>query len=114
MSKDQQIDLLLVNPGDRKIVYQELGERLSAIEPPVWAGLIATYVRNHGYNVSVLDAAAEGLGAVETAERIAEIPPALTAVVVYGQNPSASTMVMPSAAAICKEIKRIFQNKKSV
>jgi hypothetical protein len=39
------IDVLLVNPGSRTAVYQELGDRYSAIEPPSLAGLFATYLR---------------------------------------------------------------------
>jgi hypothetical protein len=38
-------DVLLVNPGSRAAVYQELGDRYSAIEPPSLAGLFATYLR---------------------------------------------------------------------
>jgi hypothetical protein len=101
------LDLLLVNPGNRVRAYQSLGTSLSAIEPPVWAGLIATFVRRHGYSVSILDANAENLGPGETAEKIAERAPALTAVVAYGHNPSAATSVMPAAGAICSSLKRI-------
>ena len=38
-------DLVLVNPGSRAKIYQSLGARLTAVENPVWAGLIATFVR---------------------------------------------------------------------
>ena len=41
----KRIDVLLVNPGSRAAVYQELGDRYSAIEPPSLAGLFATYLR---------------------------------------------------------------------
>ena len=36
-------DLVLVNPASRAQVYQSLVASSSAIEPPVWAGLMATY-----------------------------------------------------------------------
>ena len=114
MSRKQHIDLVLVNPGDRKQVYQKLGNELSAIEPPVWAGLFATFILNRGFSVLILDANAEGLDPLETAGRIAEIAPTLAAIVVYGQNPSASTMVMPAAGAVCKEIKRIVPEQKVI
>ena len=42
----------------------------------------------------------------ETALRIAELRPLLTAVVVYGHNPSASTQVMPSSGEICTALKQ--------
>ncbi len=112
MPTKQQIDLLLVNPGNRKQVYQKLGAELSAVEPPIWAGLLATFVRNRGCRVMILDADAEGLAPADTAKLVAEIDPVLTAVVVYGQNPSASTMVLPAASAICEEIKEIAPKQK--
>ena len=45
-----QIDLVLINPANREQIYQALGKTLSAIEPPVWAGLMATYARGHGHS----------------------------------------------------------------
>ncbi|MCH8205209.1 MAG: B12-binding domain-containing radical SAM protein, partial [Candidatus Hydrogenedentes bacterium] len=56
MSSNAQLDLLLVNPGGRTSVYQGLGSQLTAVEPPVWAGLIATFARGHGYKTDILDA----------------------------------------------------------
>lgn len=91
------LDLLLVTPSSRKAVYQSLGDDVAAIEPPVWSGLIATYIRNKGYSVKILDAEAEGLSFQETAHRIANEDPVLTVFVVYGQQPSASTQCMPQA-----------------
>jgi radical SAM superfamily enzyme YgiQ (UPF0313 family) len=105
MAKGKRLDLLLVNPGSRMQVYQSLGNSLAAIEPPVWAGLMATFIRNRGFSVQVLDANAEDLTPVETAERVADLQPDLTAVVVYGHQPSASTQIMPSAGAICTALK---------
>ena len=106
MTAKTRPDLLLVNPGDRKQIYQSLGETLAAIETPVWAGLMASFVLKRGYSVQILDANADGLTPEETAERIVALNPLLTAVVVYGHNPSASTQVMPSASAICTAIKQ--------
>ena len=39
------VDLVLVNPGGRARIYQSLANELAAIEPPVWAGLMASFVR---------------------------------------------------------------------
>lgn len=99
------MDVVLINPGSRTQIYQSLGSTLSAIEPPVWAGLIATYLRRRGIAVAVIDANAEDLLPAETAARVAELDPRLVIVLVYGHNPSASTQVMPSAGAICTAIK---------
>jgi len=105
MKKGNHVDLVLVNPGNRAQVYQSLGASLAAIEPPVWAGLMATFVRKRGFSVQIVDANAEGLGPEETAQRIVELNPILTAVVVYGHQPSASTQVMPAASALCTALK---------
>jgi anaerobic magnesium-protoporphyrin IX monomethyl ester cyclase len=99
------MDLLLISPGNRSEIYQSLGASIAAVEPPVWAGLMATYVRSRGYSVQILDANAEQLSPAATAERVAACGPTLAAIVVYGQQPSASTQVMPSAGAICRAIK---------
>ena len=54
-----QLDLLLINPSSRARAYQALGSELAAIEPPVWIGLIATFLRDRGYSVAILDAEPE-------------------------------------------------------
>lgn len=105
MIRKRAADVVLVNPGSRTQIYQALGSALSAIEPPVWAGLMATYLRRRDISVAVIDANAEDLLPEETARRIDEFAPRLAVVLVYGHNPSASTQVMPSAGAICAAIK---------
>src|SRR5689334_25437020 len=89
MPTNSDLDLVLIHPGNRTQIYQSLGTSLSAIEPPVWASLMATFVRRRGFSVHVLDAEADNLSPEGTARRIAEINPLLTAVVVYGHQPSA-------------------------
>ena len=104
-AKKGRLDLVVVNPGSRSQIYQSLGSTLSAIEPPVWAGLVAQFIRNHGFSVRILDAEAEDLTLAEAAQRIDEMEPLLVAVVVYGHQPSASTQNMTAAGAICTAVK---------
>jgi radical SAM superfamily enzyme YgiQ (UPF0313 family) len=99
------VELLLVNPGGRTQIYQSLASELSAIEPPVWAGLIASFVRGKGHSVAILDTNAEGLGPEQAAARVVELRPRLVAVPVYGHQPSASTQVMPAARALVNALK---------
>ncbi|HEX5608192.1 MAG TPA: cobalamin-dependent protein, partial [Candidatus Binatia bacterium] len=106
------LDLLVIHPGNRTQIYQSLGSSLSAIEPPVWAGLMATFVRKRGFSVQVLDAEADELTPEQTAIRVAEMNPLLTAVVVYGHQPSASTQNMTAAGAICTAIKQANPERK--
>ncbi|MHB1665450.1 MAG: B12-binding domain-containing radical SAM protein, partial [bacterium] len=99
------IDIVLINPGDRKQVYQDLGKDYSAIEPPFWIAVMAAYLRNSGFNVAVIDSNAENISPQETAEKVNLLNPLLSAVIVYGSQPSASTQNMTIAGMICKAIK---------
>ena len=96
------LDVLLVTPPSRVQVYQELSRDYAAIEPPVWSGLIASYLRQHSCSVAILDAEAQGLTHQQTAEQIAAIAPRLAVFVCEILNTLADipTLVMgthPSA-----------------
>lgn len=112
MTIASQLDIALVNPGNRKQIYQSLSTGISAIEPPVWAGLMATFLRNKGFSVRIVDASADELTPSQTADCVNELNPRLTAVVVYGQQPSASTQVMAGASATCTAIKQQYPHRK--
>lgn len=101
----KQLDLLLINPNAKKRNYQMLASELSAVEPPIWAGLIASFALNKGFSVEILDADALNLDSVEIAKKVEEFNPLLTTIVVYGHQPSASTQIMPAVSAICNRIK---------
>ncbi len=100
-------DLVLVNPADQRQAYQALALELTAVEPPVWAGLIAGFISGKGFSVAIVDATAEGLDAMATARRVLELDPLLVGVVVYGHHPSASTQYMPAAGAVCAALKDV-------
>ena len=97
--------LVLVNPGSRARIYQSLGKRLTAVENPVWAGLIATFVRAQGFSVEIVDAEADELSPEQAADRVKALSPVLAAIVVYGHQPSASTQNMTGASALATAIK---------
>jgi anaerobic magnesium-protoporphyrin IX monomethyl ester cyclase len=99
-------DVVLLNPGGQERIYQKLSSKLTAIEPPVWAGLMATYLRNHGFSVVILDANSRRLSPEQAADEIIKINPLLTAMVIYGQHPSASTQTMPGASATSRTLKQ--------
>ncbi|MBI3408014.1 MAG: cobalamin B12-binding domain-containing protein [Planctomycetes bacterium] len=101
----KSLDLVLINPSSRGRVYQSLGKELAAIEPPVWAVLMAGYCLKRGMSVEILDAEAEELGPEQVALRIEELNPLLAAVVVYGHQPSASTQIMTAAGNVTSAIK---------
>jgi len=100
--------VLLVNPGSLAAVYQGLGDRYSAIEPPSLAGLFATYLRKRGLSVAIVDAPALNLNPAGVAETIRDnFEPVLIVMVVYGFQPSASTQNMTAAGETCATIKAL-------
>ncbi|MDB5308033.1 MAG: coproporphyrinogen oxidase [Gemmataceae bacterium] len=101
-----KLDLVLINPCSRPQVYQSLGAQLTAVENPVWAGLMATFCRTKGLSVEIIDAEAEGLDHAAVAERVRHLNPVLAAVVAYGHQPSASTQIMTASGQVCAEIKK--------
>ena len=106
------IDLVLVNPAANAMAYQVLAGKLSSIQPPVWVGLIATFVRKKGLSILIIDAEAEGLTPKEIALRVKEIKPTLVGIVVYGHHPSASTQTMPAAGEVANAIKGMTPKQK--
>jgi anaerobic magnesium-protoporphyrin IX monomethyl ester cyclase len=102
-----ELDLLLVNPCGRDTIYQELGQELTAVEPPLWCRLIAGYVRDHGHTVTILDAEAEGLGPDTTARAALARTPRLIGMIVFGHQPSASTQQMAAASPTIRAIKAL-------
>ena len=105
------INLLLINPGGRELIYQDLGTELSAVEPPLWCRLIAGYVADREYSVEILDSEAENLSPDMVAGRVAALRPRLVGVIVYGHQPSASTQQMASAGPLCRAIKKIIPDQ---
>ncbi len=101
----KKLDLLIVNASSRRTVYQALGSTLAAVEPPVWARLLASHCLHRGYSVVILDAEAEELEADAVAEQVRSFNPVLTAVIVFGHQPSASTQNMTAAGEVVRSIK---------
>ena len=97
------LDLLVIHPNSGS-TYQDLRNDLTAVEPPLWTRLIAGYALDHGYTVEIIDAEADNLAAWEIAQLVYEKKPRLTAVVVFGHQPSASTQMMPGALKILESI----------
>lgn len=112
MSK--KLDVLFVHPNGAPIIYQELSKTYSAIEPPIWAALLANNARKNGWSTRVLDCEAERLNAMASADTINDINPRLVAIVIYGQQPSASTQNMIGTNALLAELKGRYGHLKTV
>ncbi len=101
----RQPELLLIHPGGRSKIYQELASTLTAVEPPMWCRLIAGYVLDRGHACEIVDAEALDLDPTDVAKLVVEHEPLLVAVVTYGHQPSASTQKMVPSGDICRAIK---------
>lgn len=93
-------DIVLINPGNRRQIFQDLGDDVAGIEPPFLAAVMASYLRNLGWRPAIIDANAENLAPAEVAARVRELDPLLAAVIAYGSQPSASTQNMTDAGLI--------------
>ena len=103
----KQPDVLFVKPGSQKQLYGELSSfKMTGIEPPMWAALMAACMEEQGFSVELYDAEVEEWSHEQTAVQIHEANPNLVVVVVSGTNPSASTMNMIGAGAILKALKQ--------
>jgi radical SAM superfamily enzyme YgiQ (UPF0313 family) len=99
------LDLVIIHPGAAHGIYGKLGDDLVAVEPPLWARLIAGYVRDRGHSVKIVDAEALKLSPADVAIDVARSRPRLVAIAVYGHQPSASTQQMTGAGMTAREIK---------
>ena len=97
--------ILFVNPPSRAGVYQGLGDSLAAIEPPLWIRLLSSYCEKKGIETAILDADAEGYDAETAIQKAVDANPTLAVVVAHGQQPSASTQVMPAVIYFCQRFK---------
>ena len=97
-------DVVLINPGASQTIYQNLSEDLSAIEPPAWCRMIAGWLIDRGFDVAILDQDAFRWTPEEVAEQVKKLNPRLVAIVVSGQQPSASTQQMTGASLLAKAI----------
>jgi radical SAM superfamily enzyme YgiQ (UPF0313 family) len=66
--------------------------------------LIAGYLRDRGWSVTIVDQEVEGLSAAEIAAKVALLRPRVVAICVHGHQPSASTQALPGARAVAWEI----------
>lgn len=100
------LDLLLVNPGNRSLIYQGLGNSLTAVEPPLWCRLIAGYVRDRALSVEIFDGDAGG--------DMPDVKPRLIAIVAFGHQPSASTQQMAGMGDLIYTLRAFYPGAKII
>ena len=99
------MDVLFINTNSAQVVYQDLADKWSAIEPPTWSLLLAESCRAQDFGVGILDAQAEGLTHDETAKRIIDANPTLACFVTYGNNPNSGTTFMSGVYEVAQMVK---------
>jgi anaerobic magnesium-protoporphyrin IX monomethyl ester cyclase len=99
------LDVLFINPGNAKEIYQDLSKDFSAIEPPTWALLLAQSIRSVGFSAGILDVNAERLDTKSAIARLINSKVRLFCFVVYGQNPNSGTVNMSGAVKLANAIK---------
>lgn len=108
------MDILFIHPNAAAVIYQDLSNEHSAIETPIWAGLLAQHCRTKGFGVGILDCEAERINYKQAATKINDISPKIACFVVYGQQPSASTQNMEGAVATVRELKLLNPTMKTL
>lgn len=99
------LDFLIVHTNSAKRVYQDLATSDSAIETPIWAGLIHSALASKGFGVGLIDCEVLGLNAEQSAQEIVDARCKLAVFVVYGQQPSASSQNMSGAVEVAGLVK---------
>lgn len=99
------LDLLIITPSAKKL-YQDLGENHMAIEPPIWAMLLAQSVRSE-FGVAIYDLAADPpKDEQDLINRVNEYNPKTVLFSVNGINPNSGSFFMDHAIEAAKMIKR--------
>ena len=112
--KSRQLDILFVHANAASAIYQALASEHSAIETPIWAGMLAQSVRSRGFGTAILDCEAERLSAVSAVEIVKAHNPRIVCFVVYGQQPSASTQNMTGATLLSNLVKDELPGSKTL
>jgi len=112
MSKN--VDLLIIKAANSQEIYGSLSS-LTAIEPPVWGGMVANFIRKKGYSVEMIDMEIENLSVDGIVDKIIKTNPLLVDIVVMGPNPSASsTPLMPITRQLLNSLKKRRSNIKTI
>ena len=99
------MDVLFINPGSAKDVYQGLSTDYSGIGTPYWLLLLSQSCRSQGYEVGVLDVLAEKLLLDDAITRIKDLNPRLITFCVYGENVNSGTTQMSGAVRLADLLK---------
>ena len=94
----ENLDLLLVNPGNRKSLFGNVSE-YATVAQPLGIAMIASVVRNKGFNVKILDAEVENIGPEASVEKILDYNPGLVGLTTFTTKMTAAGQI----ASLLKE-----------
>ena len=102
----RKLDILFINTTASKKIYQDLSKDFSAIEPPIWAGMLTSHCLKRGFGAEILDCEALCLNDQQAAKQVKELSPRVACFVVYGQQPSASSQNMHGMVALADVVRQ--------
>ncbi|MFT5387835.1 MAG: anaerobic magnesium-protoporphyrin IX monomethyl ester cyclase, partial [Candidatus Omnitrophota bacterium] len=108
----QKLDILFIHPSASKKIYQDLSKSFSSIEPPIWAGMLASHCLHHKFSAEILDTEALQLDSIATAQAAKKADPRVVCFVVYGQQPSASSQNMTGAVLMAEAVRNEMPHSK--
>lgn len=100
------MDILFIHPNASKEIYQELSHEFSAVEPPIWAALLAKACHKKGYGVELMDCEALHMDDSLAIHHMKAMKPRIACFVVYGQQPSASSQNMEGALRLAEKVRQ--------
>ena len=103
-----KLDILFIHPNAAEKIYQGLSKDFSAIEPPIWAGMLSSHCEKNGFSSEILDTEALHLTDQQAAAAIGKAKPRVACFVVYGQQPSASSQNMEGAISLAQMVKDLY------
>ncbi|HLD69231.1 MAG TPA: cobalamin-dependent protein [Candidatus Omnitrophota bacterium] len=106
------LDILFIHPNAAHKIYQDLSKHYSAIEPPIWAGMLASHCLKRGFSAEILDTEALQLDDIQASAKVKELNPRVACFVIYGQQPSASSQNMEGAITLAQAIKNVSPQTK--
>ena len=101
-----KVDLLLVNPGNRLEQFAKLSD-LATVAQPLGPAMIASFVRENGFSVAIIDAEANFWTPEQAINEIEKYDPVLLGL-------SAFTTKMTAAGSILRLVRERMQDVKTV
>lgn len=104
------LDILFIHISAQDINYQTLSVKHTAIEPPIWAAMLAKHCIINNIDCAILDCDALLLSIEDSVQQIGDYKPRIVCFVVYGQHPSASAQNMEGAISLATQLKLTYPN----